>query len=109
MAMAVIRRILVAVIAILVVVLPITGEAIVSASAAKVMMADDADMPCCPCCDTQANSKSTACVLKCVALAGAVLPAMTVTPRYLVDGSPLSFVGDTFHGLVRTPPTPPPI
>ena len=106
--MIVIRTILTAVISISIAALPAIGEPIVSASAAKVTMADHADMPCCPCCNTQDNIKSTACVLKCITLAGAVLPT-TVTPRYLANGSPLSFVDDTFHGLVRAPPTPPPI
>jgi hypothetical protein len=107
--MVVIRTFLVVLIAMSVVMLPATGEPIVSPSPVEVTMADQSDMTCCPYCDTQDNFKSTACALKCSSLAGAVLPAMTVTPRYLADGTPLSFVGNTFHGLVRTPPTPPPI
>jgi hypothetical protein len=35
-------------------------------------------LPCCQCCDKQDQSKLTTCVLKCMTLAGAVLPAMNV-------------------------------
>ena len=106
--MALIRTILVAVIAISVAVLPATGEAIVSPSSAEVTMADEADMPCCTCCSTEGDLKATVCVLKCVALAGAVLPAMTIAPPYLADGSPRTLVDDTLDGLARAPPTHPP-
>jgi hypothetical protein len=108
MRMVLIRRILVAVIAVSVAVLPATGEAIVSPSPAEVTMADQADMPCCPCCNTQDEFKATACVLICVALASAVLPAMAVVLPYVADGSPRSVVEDKLHGLVRAPPTHPP-
>jgi hypothetical protein len=106
--MVVIRTLLAALIAMSVVMLPPTGEPIVSPSPVEVTMADQVDMSCCPCCDIQDNFKSTACTFKCITLAGAVLPAMTVTLRYLADGPPLSFVGDTLHGLERPPPTHPP-
>ena len=106
--MALIRTILVALIAISVALSPAIGEAVVSPSPVEVMTADQADMACCPCCNTQDNFKSTACVLKCITLAGAILPAMNVAQPYLVDGLPLSLVGDTLHGLVRSPPTHPP-
>ena len=81
--MILIRRILFAVIAISVAVLPATAEAIVSPSPAEVTMADQGDMPCCPSCNTQDDFKATACALKCVALAGAVVPAMTIHCRRL--------------------------
>ena len=103
-----IRKILIAVIAISVAVLPATAEAIVSPSPVEVTMADQADMPCCPCCDTQGDVKATACALQCVALAGAVLPAMIIALPYLADGSPRTLVDDTLHGLARAPPTHPP-
>jgi len=106
--MVVARTILAVLIAMSVVMLPATGEPIVSPSPVEVTMADQADMSCCPCCDARDNFKLTACALKCLTLAGAVLPAMTVTPRYLADGTPLSFASDTLHGLVRQPPTRPP-
>jgi len=102
-----IRRILVAVIAISVAALPAASEAIIS-SPAEITIADQADMPCCPCCNTQGDFKATACVLKCVALAGAVLPEMAVALPYVADSSPRSPVDDTLHGLVRPPPTHPP-
>jgi hypothetical protein len=103
-----IRKILIAVIAISVAVLPATAEAIVSPSPVEVTMADQADMPCCTCCNTQGDLKATACVLKCVALAGAVLPEMAVALPYVADSSPRSRVDGTLHGLVRPPPTRPP-
>src|SRR6516162_8113865 len=108
LAMATIRTIFVALITISVAVLPASGEAIVSPSSVNAAMADQGDMPCCPCCNTQGDFKATACVLKCMALAGAVLPAITVALPYFVVGSPLSLVDDTLHGLVRPPPTHPP-
>ena len=105
--MALIRTILVALIAISIAVLPATVEAIVSPLPAEVTMADQADMPCCTCCNTQGDLKATACVLKCTALAGAVLPAMTVA--YISDEAPPgTLVDGTLHGLARAPPTHPP-
>jgi len=103
-----IRKILIAVIALSVAVLPATAEAIVSPSPAEITMADQTDMPCCPCCDTQGDVKATACALQCVAFAGAVLPAMIIALPYLADGSPRTLVDDTLHGLARAPPTHPP-
>ena len=108
MEMVLFRRVLVAVIAISVAVLPATAEAIVTPSPTQVTMADQADMPCCPCCNTQDDFKATACVLTCVALAGAVLPEIAVALLYVADGSPRSRADDTLHGLVRPPPTHPP-
>jgi hypothetical protein len=106
--MVVIRAILTVLIAISVVMLPAAGEPIVSPLPTEVTMADQSDMTCCPCCDAQDNIKSTACALKCLTLVGAVLPAMSVTPQYLADGSPLSFADDTLRGFVKQPPTHPP-
>jgi hypothetical protein len=103
-----IRRFLVAVIAISVAALPAASDAVISSYPAEITMVDKADMPCCPCCDTQGDFKAAACVLKCVALAGAVLPEMAVALPYVADGSPRSRVDDTLHGLVRPPPTHPP-
>ena len=106
--MVLIRRFLVAVIAMSVAVLPATGEAIVSPSPAEVTMADQADMPCCPCCNAQGDFKTTACVLKCVALTAAVLPMLAVAPLYVADRTTLSVADDTLRGVVRAPPTHPP-
>jgi hypothetical protein len=106
--MALIRTILVALMAISIAVLPATVEAIVSSSPAEVTMADQDDMPCCTCCNTQGDLKATACVLKCTALAGAVLPAMTIGLPYIADGFPRTLVDDTLRGLARAPPTHPP-
>ena len=71
-------------------------------------MTDQADMPCCPCCDKRDNLKSTACILKCMTLTVAVIGAPAATQPYLRDGRLLPFVHDTFHGVARKPPTHPP-
>ena len=106
--MALFRTILAALIAVSVALSPAIAEVIMLPSPVQVAMADQADMPCCPCCDTQDHFKSTTCVLKCMTLAGAVLPAMSVAHPYLVDGLPVPFVNDTSHGVARKPPTHPP-
>lgn len=105
--MALIRTILAALIAVSVALSPAIGEAAMSPSASQVVMADQSDMPCCPCCDTQDHSKSTACVLKCLTLAGAVLSVAGVAQPYLLDGLPVPFADDTSHGVARKPPTHP--
>src|SRR5579863_9910523 len=105
--MASIRRFFAAVIVIAVAILPATGQAFVSASPAAVGMSDHAGMPCCPRCKTQDESKATACILQCAALAGAILPAMIgVAPR-AIDRSRPAFANETSEGLVRAPPTHP--
>lgn len=106
--MALIRRILVAMIVISVAILPATGAAIASPSPAQVTMTVHADMPCCPRCNTQDGSKATACVLNCVVLAGVILPATVgVAPR-AAEKFRRSFVNEMSDGLVRAPPTHPP-
>ena len=102
-----IRRILVAVTALSVAVLPAIAEAIVSPPT-EITMADQADMPCCTCCNTQGGLEATACVLKCMTVAGAVLPAITIGLPYIADKSPRTLVDDTLHGLAKPPPTHPP-
>ena len=108
--MTLVRTILAALIAVAVAMSPTIGEAFMSPSPDQVVIADHADMPCCPCCNsnTQDQPNPTACVLKCMTLAGTVLPAMNVAQPYLVDGLPLPFVDETSHGVVRKPPTHPP-
>jgi hypothetical protein len=100
-----IRRILVAVIAMSVAVPQATTEAIASPSPAEIAMVDQADMPCCP---TQDDFNAIACVFKCAAFAAAVLPAMTIAPLYSPNRFPRTLVDDTLHGLPRAPPTHPP-
>lgn len=106
--MALIRTILAAFIAISIAILPATGAVIALSSADQTAMADQADMPCCPCCDSQADLKLTACALKCIGVVGAVFPATVITPLYLVDGLPLPFVDDPLHEFLKAPPTHPP-
>jgi hypothetical protein len=106
--MTVIRAVLTALIVISVAALPAIAEVIVLPSPDQVTMADQAEMPCCPNCDTQGDFKATACILKCMALASAVLPAMPVALLFIADGSPLALARQALHGLVRAPPTHPP-
>jgi hypothetical protein len=102
------RALLTALVVISVAVLPAIAEVIVLPSPDQVTMADQAEMPCCPNCDTQGDFKATACILKCMALASAVLPAMLVALLFIPDGSPLALAECALHGLVRAPPTHPP-
>jgi len=102
------RALLIALIAISVAILPAVAEVIVLPSPDQVMMADQGEMPCCPSCDTQGDFKATACVLKCAAVASAVLPAMPVAPLFVAEGSPLILGEHALYGLVRAPPTHPP-
>ena len=102
------RALLTALIAISLALLPAIAEVIVLPSPDYVMMADEAEMPCCPGCDTQGDFKATACILKCMALASALLPAMPVALLFIPNGSPHALVEHALHGLVRAPPTHPP-
>lgn len=106
--MALIRTILAVLIAVAVAVPPAVGDAAMAASPAAVTTIDQADMPCCPSCDKQDGFKSTACILKCVALNAAVVPASRIAQPNLERGVPMALVHDTLHGLARTPPTHPP-
>jgi hypothetical protein len=101
------RAFLSVLIAISVAALPAIAEVIVLPSPDQVTMADQAEMPCCPSCDTQGD-KATACVLKCVAVAGAVLPAMPVALLFVAEGPPPILAEHALYGLVRAPPTHPP-
>ena len=106
--MGLIRRIFVVVITMSIATIPAAAEALVSPSPAEVTMADQADVPCCTCCNTQGDLKATACILICTALAGAVLPLTTIALPYIADGFPRTLVDDTLRGLARAPPTHPP-
>jgi hypothetical protein len=111
--MALIRTTVAALVAFAVALLPVSGNAIPlplplpSSPPAEVTMADHADMPCCPSCDTRGDFK--ACALKCVALASAVLPATTVAPLYIAEGSLHALAEDALHTHVIAPTHPPPI
>jgi hypothetical protein len=106
--MILIRTIVAALVAISVAMLPATGEAIVSQSASQAVMADQSDMPCCPCCNTQGDVKLTWCALTCMTFVGAVFPTIATVPFYLDDGAPVPFVDDPLHEFVTAPPTHPP-
>jgi hypothetical protein len=112
--MAAIRTTIVALIAFAIALLPASGNAILVPSLADMAMTGPADKPCCPSCDTQAcdthgDFKAAACALKCAALAGAVLPAITVPRLYIAEGSLLALAQDALHTHVITPTHPPPI
>jgi hypothetical protein len=106
--MALSRIILNALIAISMALVPIGGAVVNPATPVEMRMADQGDMPCCPNCDIQGDLKAAACVLKCVALAGAVLPTMFVGPFYISDPFPVTPTDQTLRGIVRAPPTRPP-
>jgi hypothetical protein len=103
-----IRTIVAALIAISVALLPAAGEAIVSPSTSQVAMADQSDMPCCPCCNTQDDIKLTFCTLTCITLASAVFPTTVTMPLYVADSTPAGFVDDPLHEFLTAPPTHPP-
>ena len=102
------RIILNALIAVCMVLMPIGGAVVNSATLPEMLMADQGDMPCCPHCDSQGDLKAAACVLKCAALNGAVLPTMTLGLLYISDPFPLTTTDQTLRGIVRAPPTHPP-
>jgi hypothetical protein len=102
------RALLTVLVAISVATLPAIAEVMVLPSPDQVTMADQAEMPCCPSCDTQGDFKATACFVKCVAVAGAVLPTTPIALLFLAEGSPPALAERTLHGLVRAPPTHPP-
>ena len=103
--MAFARTILAALIAISVVMVPITGGAAISAKPVEMSMADQADMRCCPPDDCKG---SIACAFKCFNFVAAMFPVATPLP-HIVDGPPQSFAGGTLHGYVSPPTHPPPI
>jgi len=101
------RAFLAALIAISIAFLPATGSASASSKPVEVSNSEHADMPCCPSCDTQADYKS--CALKCAALVGAVLPAMTIVPPYIAEGSLSALAENVLRTHVIAPTHPPPI
>jgi hypothetical protein len=106
--MPLIRSVMGALIAISVAMSPAIGEQVMLPSAVEAMTSDQADMPCCPCCDKQDNFKSTACVQKCMTLTGAVIVVPSAAQPSLRDGRLLPLVHDISRGVARKPPTHPP-
>jgi hypothetical protein len=107
--MFIVRTALAALIAVSVAMVPAAGQAAVSTKPVEMSMPDNADIPCCPCCNDQDSSKNTvACALKCINFVGVVLPAMVVAQPYLVDAASPSFVNDALRGHTSSPPTHPP-
>ena len=111
MCIALIRTTVATLIAFAVTLLPVSGNSIplpsLSSPPPEVTMADHADLPCCPSCDTQGDFKT--CAVKCAALASAVLPATGVAPLYIAKGSPRAVAEDALHTHVIAPTHPPPI
>jgi hypothetical protein len=100
------RRILAALIATFLALMPIGGTAVsTSITPVQMLMADQADMPCCPRADQ--GKGSITCVFKCIC-AVATLPA-TIVISHIPIGLPPFFVGATLHGYVSRPTHPPPI
>jgi hypothetical protein len=108
--MTLIRTTITVLIAVAIALLPVSGNAIALPSDAEATMADHADMPCCPDCNTQGDFKATGCALKCAALAGAaVLPVMTVALLIIAGGPALALAEDAMHEHVSAPAHRPPI
>ena len=105
---ALIRTILAALIAVSLAVPPAVGETAMPAAPVGVTTIDQADMPCCPCCDKQDNFKSPGCILKCATLTAVAVPVARAAQLFLGDGVLLPLVHDILHGVARTPPTHPP-
>ena len=101
--MAFARMILAALIATSLALVPIGGTAVsTSTTPVKMLIADQADMPCCP-----PQGKGSLALFKCIC-AVAMLPATIAIPQIL-NGLPSFFVGATLHGYVSHPTHPPPI
>jgi hypothetical protein len=67
-----------------------------------------ADMSCCPDCASPGDLQTPGCILKCAALAGAILPSLTVSLRHAGKASPFWSAGVSLRGVLRAPPTHPP-
>jgi len=106
--MPVIRSILTVVIVISIALLPVAAGLAVASPSNVTVMADRNSMPCCPDRGIQDNFKSTQCLLKCVTLAGAILPAIAIALPRLAGQSEAPFKTDNLHGLLGRPPTRPP-
>jgi hypothetical protein len=109
--MALIRNTIIALIAFAVALLPVSSNTIplplLPSPPAEATMADHADTPCCPSCDSQDDFKT--CALKCAALVGAILPATTIAPLYFAEVSLRELAKDALHTHVTAPTHPPPI
>jgi hypothetical protein len=104
--MAFARMILAALIAISLILMPIGGTTFSSSiTSVEMLIADQADMPCCPPADQ--SKSSIACVFKCIC-AVATLPA-TIAISHIPNELPSFFVDTTLHGCVSRPTHPPPI
>jgi hypothetical protein len=104
--MAFARMILAALIATSLALVPIGGVAVFNSIApVEMLMADQADMPCCP--SANEGKASVAYVFKCIC-AAAILPAAIVI-SHIPDVPPLFFVDATLHGYLSRPTHPPPI
>jgi hypothetical protein len=99
------RAFLIAIIAVSVALVPVTGGTFISFKPAQMSMPDAGDMPCCPPDDGKA---AFTCMLKCFNVAGALLPAGISLPDF-VDRPQPTFVSKTLYGHVSPPTHPPPI
>jgi hypothetical protein len=100
------RIILVALIATSLALVPIGGTAVSSpTTSVEMLMAEQADMPCCPPADHCKGS--IACVFKCIC-AAVILPT-TIVISHISDLPTSFFVDATLHGYISRPAHPPPI
>jgi hypothetical protein len=103
--MAFARTILAALVAISLAMVPVTAAPVVSTKSTDTLMADNADMPCCPPND---SNGSVVCAFKCLNFVVAMLP-LAVVPPYSADGPPADPADDALHEHVSAPAHPPPI
>jgi hypothetical protein len=99
------RAFLVAVIAVSLAAVPVTGGVFVSLKPVQMSVADNNDMPCCPSDDGKA---AFTCMLKCFNVTGALVPVGITLPDTIDPPQP-SFASETLHGHVNPPTHPPPI
>jgi hypothetical protein len=107
--MIIVRAFFSVLIAVSVALVPATRAAAISIKPANMSIPGNVGMACCPCCNDQESSKSSAaCALKCLNVVGVFLPSMVVTEPYTVEAALPSFVNDELRGRTTSPPTHPP-
>jgi hypothetical protein len=106
--MTVFRTFIAALVVFSVAALPASGQTIVMPLPHETIMGAQADMPCCPDCDIQDEFNESSCILKCAALAGAIVPATIVVPPRAVVAMALLPTADRLHGHLTAPPSHPP-
>jgi hypothetical protein len=106
--MVIIRTIVATFIAISVVLLP-AGMVSLPAASDQAMMVDQADMPCCPLCDTQNDHASMICASTCMSVAAFIVPVTVIALPPHIGGRPAQpFASEPLQEYLKAPPTRPP-